>query len=138
MIQRIQSLWLLLAAVAMSGLFYLPYYFASVNGLGQSITIVKDFVAIILVSISIVLSIVTIFRFKNRKAQKGMIWLNILAVLGLLAWLLAVQVREFANDPQAAYRIGAFLPVIVLVFLFLALSGVRKDEKLLKSLDRLR
>lgn len=138
MIQRIQSVWLLLAAIAMSGLFYLPYYYATVNALPQSITIVKDYVGIILTSISIVLSLVTIFRYKNRKAQKGLIWLNVLIILGLLGWLLAVQVQPYANDPGAAYRIGAFLPVVVLVFLFLALGGIRKDEKLLKSLERLR
>lgn len=138
MIQRIQSVWLLLAALSMAGLFYLPYYHATVNATPQSITILKDYIGIILTAISIVLSLITLFRFKNRKAQKSMTWLNILVAVGLLAWLLAVQVRPYANDPAAAYRIGAFLPVITLVFLFLALSGIRKDEKLLKSLDRLR
>lgn len=141
MIQRIQTVWLFLAALAMACIFYFPVYkFSSPTQLPM--TIGNDFVGIILAAISIVLSLVTIFRFKNRKNQAGLTWLNILVAIGLQAWLF-FKVTNFRADPanstlQGYYWIGTFLPLVTLVLLFLAKSGIRKDEKLVKSLDRLR
>jgi hypothetical protein len=39
---------------------------------------------------------------------------------------------------SASYLPAAFLPVVVIILLFLAVRGIYKDEKLIKSLDRLR
>lgn len=141
MIQRIQTVWLFLAALVMACIFYFPVYkFSSPTQLPM--TIGNDFVGIILAGISIVLSLVTIFRFKNRKNQVGLTWLNILVTIGLQAWLF-FKVTNFRNDPanstlQGYFWIGMFLPLVTLILLFMAKSGIRKDEKLVKSLDRLR
>lgn len=141
MIQRIQSVWLLLAALVMAAIFYFPTYVF--NGTSQlSRTVGNDPLAIILAVVSIALSLVTIFRFKNRKNQLGLTWLNILVCIGLQAWLF-IGISNFRGRPENAtlsghYWIGTFLPLVVLLLLFLARGGIRKDEKLVKSLDRLR
>ena len=139
MIQRIQSVWLLLAALVMASIFYFPTYSFS-NG--KTIDIGDDFLAIILASISIILSLVTIFRFKNRKSQTGLTWLNILVCVALQAWLF-VRINNETSKPELAnvsghYWIGLFVPLITILLLFFARGGIRKDEKLVKSLDRLR
>ena len=141
MIQRIQSIWLFLAALVMASIFYLPTYSFSGTS-AASLTIGNDFIAIILASISIILSLVTIFRFKNRKGQTGLTWINILVCIALQAWLF-VRINNETSKPEMAniaghYWIGLFVPLITLVLLFLARGGIRKDEKLVKSLDRLR
>ena len=141
MIQRIQSVWLLLAALVMAAIFYFPSYdFSGTSAL--PISIGNDFLGIILAAISIVLSLFTIFRYKKRKGQLGMIWLNILVCIGLQSWLF-VRISNETAKPEMAnvsghYWIGLFLPLITIVLLFMARGGIRKDEKLVKSLDRLR
>ena len=135
MIQRIQSIWLLLAAIIMASLFYFEIYKLP----AASITLANNYIGMVLTGISILLSIFTIFRFKNRKSQLNFIWLNLLINAGLLAWLFfSISKETEAAGATGGYRLGAFIPVIVIVLLFLARGGIRKDEKLLKSLDRLR
>lgn len=141
MIQRIQSVWLFLAALVMASIFYLPTYSFSGTS-AASLTIGNDFLAIILASISIILSLVAIFRFKNRKGQTGLTWINILVCVALQAWLF-VRINNETSKPEMAaitghYWIGLFVPLVTLLLLFLARGGIRKDEKLVKSLDRLR
>lgn len=131
MIQRIQSIWLFLAAILMVCVYFLPIYMLN----SKPETMQTDFVGMILAALSIGLSLFTIFRFKNRKSQLSFIWLNLLVTLGLLAWIL-VRINNMVGS--GGYRLGAFIPVIVIILLFMARSGIRKDEKLLKSLDRLR
>lgn len=141
MIQRIQSVWLLVAALVMALLFYFPTYkFTGTSALPLSIG--EDFLAIIMVALSIGLSVFTIFNFKKRKQQIGLTWLNILLCVGLQIWLV-IRVNGKTSDAayanmQGHYWIGLFIPLITIILLFLAKAGINKDEKLVKSLDRLR
>lgn len=141
MIQRIQSVWLLLAALIMAAIFYFPLYkFSGTSKL--PLTVGEDFLAIVLAGASILLSLIAIFLFKNRKNQKGLIWINILLCISLQAWLIMsvnkkTSVAELTNV-AGYYWIGLFLPLISLILLFMAKGGINKDEKLVKSLDRLR
>lgn len=139
MIQRIQTLWLLLAALVMAGIFYFPVYkFPE----GIDLTIGNNYLAIALTGLSIILNLVAVFSFKNRKNQKNLCWVNILVCLGLLAWLFysvsAGQAQPINTDAGGYYWIGAFLPLVAIIFLLMARSAIRKDEKLIKSMDRLR
>ncbi|RQO30546.1 DUF4293 domain-containing protein [Taibaiella sp. KBW10] len=149
MIQRIQSVWLLLAGLAMAGMFYFNVYQSSptmeltaeaLNSLRKITNIKNDYLAIVLAGLSTIISLVSIFMFKNRKRQIGLIWINILLSIGLLFWLF-VGLNSFWNNypgAQGNLWIGMFLPFITVFFLIFALRGIRKDEKLIKSLDRLR
>ena len=141
MIQRIQSVWLLIAALVMALLFYFPTYKFSGTS-APPLSIGEDFLAIIMVALSIGLSLFTIFNFNKRKQQTGLTWLNILLCIGLQVWLV-IRVNGKTSEAafvnlQGHYWIGLFIPLITIICLFLAKGGINKDEKLVKSLDRLR
>jgi len=145
MIQRIQSIWLFLAALVSAGLLYFNIYsyHTLVNGV-DTVNYVRanePFMLFIIAILLIILPLVTIFMFKNRKRQKGMIALNIVAAIGFIAAFIMTVGSKNNGTPaptSGSYSVAAVLPVFAIVFLFLALNGIRKDEKLVKSLDRLR
>ncbi|WP_103070969.1 DUF4293 domain-containing protein [Aquimarina sediminis] len=135
MIQRIQTIYLLLAAVVSGVLcIYLPY------GLDQNATPLyacgKPFLLGLFMG-SAVLSVISIFLFKNRKLQFVLGRINILLnfiLLGVFVyWSLTLP---GGSDPMKG--IGKFIPVISIVLLVMANKAIKKDEDLVKSVDRLR
>jgi uncharacterized membrane protein len=147
MIQRIQSVWLLLAALSCAGLFFFNLYTAQqmVNGT-QTLVPMRvnggnEFLLMLLAIAIIVIPLFAIFRYKNRKQQKSIVVLNMVAVISFIAVLL-MHIANYNHQTPAplngAYGIASVLPVFALVFLGLALRGINKDDKLVKSVDRLR
>lgn len=142
MIQRIQSLWLLIAAGVTALLFKLPVFSVQVSE-----TVHKDLMAsqkyllFIMASVLILFQLTAIFLFRNRGNQKILIRLSLLlqAVLLGSVWM---EVNDFLKtEPvsiSSSYQAGAALPLVAMVFLVLALDGIRKDERLIKSADKLR
>ena len=87
------------------------------------------------------LPLVTIFMFGNRKRQSAMAFVNVIALCGFIPMVLSRvnTLNKMVPPPiNGSYWIGAVLPVIALVFTILAIFGIRKDERLVKSMDRLR
>ena len=83
----------------------------------------------------------SIFTYKNRKRQKHFCTGNILLyIIFLLGALLLIQLEHqfFQHFDLLEFRLGALLPVAGIVFNILAVRGIRKDEALLRSMDRLR
>ncbi|WP_010177491.1 DUF4293 domain-containing protein [Aquimarina agarilytica] len=132
MIQRIQSVYLLLAALV-SGV--LSYFFPT--GFDKVGEISAPFYYEMLL-ISALLSFIIIFVFKNRKLQFVLGRLNILLnviLLGVFVYLtLTVSGEVFASEKG----IGRFIPVLSIVLIVLANKAIKKDEQLVKSVDRLR
>jgi len=92
-----------------------------------------------IISGSAVLSLISIFRFKHRKSQFMLGRLNIILNLILLGFF----VFRILNSPGEAHAVSEkgvaiFLPIISIVFLVLANKAIKKDEDLVKSVDRLR
>jgi hypothetical protein len=145
MIQRIQSVWLLLAALVNVGLFYFGLFTGDViiDGLtvGKKLVINDDLPLLLVALVTIILPAVAIFLFKNRKRQLSLSALAIIANIGFIA-LAVMRKADFINQlpppTNPSYGLGIILPVVAIIFLFLAVSGIRKDQKLVKSLDRLR
>lgn len=149
MIQRIQSLFLLLAAIAGGVMGSFDLWKATFSKgpapASETFNAMSSYLIFTVLMISIILSLVSIFLYKKRKLQFRLTVLNILLSIGILALIyLGVQkaannlVAEGAVNLRASYQLPAFLPVIMIVCLFLAARGIYKDEKLIKSLDRLR
>lgn len=154
MIQRIQSVFLLLAAICLAMLFTKPMSFISIFGdvsylKASSQAMLKDglftvddhIILLILVLIAIVGSLITIFLFKNRKLQMKLI--RIIIVICIVSLILAILL--FGKDYQLIQEgteitigFGYLAPVLALVFTVLALRYIHKDEKLIRSSDRLR
>ncbi|WP_459211098.1 DUF4293 domain-containing protein [Aquimarina rhabdastrellae] len=128
MLQRIQSIYLLLAAVVSGAL---PYFFG-----GKILT--ENIVVVLLFAVSAVLSLVTIFLFKNRKLQFVLGRLNIILnfiLLGVFVyWSLTISGEASVSEKG----IEKLIPVISIVLLVLANRAIKKDEDLVKSVDRLR
>lgn len=156
MIQRKQTIYLLLAVIA-SGLMFL-FPIADFIGAKDSIvlyvqkvvSLVPDnaypnslnFVLPMLAAniFVIIFSLVAIFLFKNRKRQMHIIRLNILVEVMLIAifFLYYNGVLETQSGGVVSYKLGVFMPLVALVFLVLANRGVMQDERLIRSADRLR
>ncbi|SEW00431.1 DUF4293 domain-containing protein [Chitinophaga arvensicola] len=146
MIQRIQSLYLLLAAAAGAAALSFNLWKATLSN--NTVTYVNassNYLLFVLYIIIILLAAVSIFLFKKRKLQFRLTIFNILFGFGALAYQYYV-VQQTANKlstggmaiSSASYLPASFLPIIVIILLFLAARGIYKDEKLIKSLDRLR
>jgi len=94
-------------------------------------------VLILVITVIIILGLLyDIFMFKARKKQ---VWIIIgLIVLSLLNIFLYWNASQPPHFVEGNYGMGALLSLAIPVFLFMAARGIRKDEKLVKSADRLR
>ena len=145
MIQRIQSIWLLLAGLVNAGLFYFAIYHAEVveNGIAvtQQLRVNDHYPSLLMALVITVLPLVAIFMFKNRTRQRNVVLFSIVACIAFIAFTL-MRVSNFNNGTSApvtgTYWVGSILPVVAIIFLVMAVNGIRRDEKLVKSLDRLR
>ena len=155
MIQRIQSVYLLFATLVTGTLFFIPIaefigiegqiYVLKFQGLfveaqdGMSF-INKVIPLSLLISITTLLSLVTIFFYKRRILQIRLTTFNILLLIGLtilMAYYLyypVVPVEIESKNPT--YSI--VLPLVSVVLSFMALKGIRKDEEIIKSYNRIR
>jgi hypothetical protein len=150
MIQRIQTIWLFLAAL-ISALLLLDWYTGYVfkgdipEGFGLAVkhlTVREHFPSVILALVMVATSFFAIFLFKNRKRQKMVGLSGVFASIMFIA-LTLWRVEDFRKNStppvrEGSYEAGAIIPAVVIVLLVLAISGIRKDEKLIKSMDRLR
>ncbi|MBC8644976.1 DUF4293 domain-containing protein [Flavobacterium lindanitolerans] len=136
MIQRIQTIYLLIAFIIMG---ILPFVFP----LETSSTGIKTFAAdhlvdMILFGLSAALSLIAIFLFKNRQLQFVLGRLNIILNLILLGLFVYHSLSVSGEVATSEKGIGMFLPIFSIVFLVLANKAIKKDEDLVKSVDRLR
>ena len=135
MIQRIQTIWLLLASACGFASLKFPFYIGSV-GLAPAadLTAMTNTLLMILTVAAAIVALVTIFLYNNRKLQIK------IGLAGLAASILAVvmyfvEMKNYASGGIALFCVFAFA---VPVFYILALRGIYKDEKLVRSSDRLR
>lgn len=148
MIQRIQSIWLLLATITILCLLLVPTIGAStnsgyyiLNGFGLQLEGAKEQSNNIPLLVSVILagliSLINIFNFKNRKLQIRIASLNILLILALSFWLMQL-VKGLGELKVLDIEPGIFLPLVAIIFTLLAIRAIKNDEKLIRSADRLR
>jgi hypothetical protein len=147
MIQRIQSIFLLLAAVCAFCLFAFPFGTTEApvadNVLYEDAeyNIMDSPALLALFCIAGGLAFISIFLFNNRKTQ---IILGRFAVIANILGFILVLIFYFNNSAGLEVGedqeniIGFSLPIAFLVFAFLALRFISKDDKLVQSMDRLR
>jgi len=141
MIQRIQSLWLLIVAIAAFATYTLTLYVGKMaDGAEKVFQLADDFLLVIVIIALGLLALINLFLFKNRKLQFKLSVTGVILSIGFI-FLEYLRVEDFKRDniiQSGAYQIGALLPILMVIFFFLAARGVYKDEKLIKSMDRLR
>lgn len=150
MIQRIQSIWLLIAALLGLSVFMLniiSYSYVDPSAGGEVTKGVKlmeySYLLALLAMILVALPLVAIFMFKNRKRQVNMALLAIVLNIGFVIFHVTYIKDSYLSSlkipPQStSFGIASFIPVAAIVFLAMAISGIRKDEKLVRAADRLR
>ena len=136
MIQRIQSIWLLIASVVSFLTLKLSFYSGTYlpDNLYHQLNGTQN-LGLMIVTIGLgVLTLITIFLFKNRVTQ---LWLCIVAILldVLLIFLYYQQTKDFSKGD---YAFTAVSHVVIITALVLAARGINGDEKLIKDSNRLR
>ena len=138
MIQRIQSVWLLLAAAFDAMTFRFPFYsgdwLKDLSPLPVDLNANTTIWITILTAITGGLAFVTIFLYNNRKLQLKLCYLGIFLTLVLLT----VYFFETSNFSTGNIAIWAIFYFAILGCFFLSARGIWKDKKLIKSMDRLR
>ena len=157
MFQRIQTVFLFVAVSVCAACFFLPFWnyisespaynyqltLFSVKLISGNIQII-DFGTlpiIFLVSVSAILSLYSMFSFKNRRLQIKLNSFNVfitIIFIGVIYLLLPNMLQKALPNAVSKWGYGLILPLISLVCLILANVFIKKDENLVKSADRLR
>ena len=139
MIQRIQTVWLFLAALLAALTYKFPFYAGNITDKEnvqhyEKLVASSNFLVLLFTAGLIAGAIAIIFMYKNRKQQ---MWLTIAAV-GLSIINIVIYFSELKHFTSGNVSLAAVFVFAIPVFLLLAARGIWKDEKLVKSLDRLR
>jgi hypothetical protein len=156
MFQRIQTVYMFIAAVACILLFFLPvakyahdtqgiyiFYITGIKYMIEPPVIVnfwKTFPLLLILVCSVILILTAIFLYKNRKMQLWLVNIGFLLNIALIILIFLVYINHFEKhfNSLPSYQIGIFIPLVSLVCLILASRAIRKDEAMVKSSDRLR
>jgi phosphatidylserine synthase len=155
MLQRIQSIYLLLASLALFALFLFPLVHNIYVG-GKPVTLMvtgvyqdvngqnthTEFFAGLTIATAIVaiIPLIIIFLYKNRKQQIALSYSALLVIVGYSFWLSQEAKKVMGNVQIDTHNwgIGLFLSSISMLLVLLAIRAIKADEKLVKSADRLR
>jgi drug/metabolite transporter (DMT)-like permease len=154
MIQRIQTVYILIAAILISLIFFFPFssfvieqdmsvYHLSLKGLipdaANSKPLFRVIPLICLVAAIVIIDILTIDHFKKRMLQIRFCIANIVLLVGLqglMFYYANVSSRQLGS--HVTYSIIFIFPLISAILTYLAIRGIAKDEALVRSMDRLR
>lgn len=139
MIQRIQTLWLTLAGLAALLTLRFAFYFGTkLDGQQGKIAIqftgVNNFILLILIVAVAVTCFIVIFLFRDRKLQ-----LRLSLVALLISFInLVIYYNEVKKFDQGSLALTSVFTFIVPILIIMAIRGIYKDQKIIKSADRLR
>lgn len=152
MIQRKQSVFLLLAAIATLICLMLPvgayhpdklgvdvvmYNLWIIDGNGAANFCVAPLFGILF--IETLISLATIFLYKNRKLQiKLCSWNILLVVLWYIVYVTFAYTDIAVADSDFGLKFAAVLPLVALILVVMARNGVKSDEALIRAADRIR
>ncbi len=138
MIQRSQSLWLLLASICAFLSIEFPFFhIGSVlpNQIDE-FTAKNNLLLVVLTSILGTLLLFVIFLYKNRKLQLRLTWLAF-AISALVIYLY-FQYGYINQTVKPGIALSSVFVFLIPVFCVMAMLGIRRDIKLIRSLDRIR
>ena len=142
MIQRLQTLFFFLAAACFGAEFALPFATSTEAAPGlfsdMRYSVLDHGVLIALAALGGLLCIIAIFMYRHRSNQikTGYVITTLAILLPIVAFLLTMS--DPINENLIQDGVGAYLPIGMILFSFLAVHYTKKDDKLVKSMDRLR
>lgn len=154
MIQRIQSLYLLIAAALMAVMLFVPLavFYAGQEQIEMSAFALRDgegavvlsavYLGVLLAAVAL-LPLVTILLFRRRMTQIRLCIVEIVLLIGSLVMMgvygyLAMQTVESLTLAASNFRFVVVFPLVAIIFVVLAARAIFKDELLVRSLDRIR
>lgn len=147
MLQRIQTIYILVAELLVASLLTLKLADISVNGdlmelLAKGIfkgeeMIFNGLPLLIFIGIITLLHIVIILMYKKRILQIRMLVFTIILLLGLFGMFFYFTYSGF-EGAKVAFKIPVAFPVVAVILDWLAIRAIGKDEALVRSLDRIR
>jgi len=149
MIQRIQTIFLMLASAAGFGQFAAPYLRTEAGNPAANLPVLADQVLnpldnpglLGLCALSGIVSLAAIFLYKNRPLQARLSGGGAVASLllgGLAAFVVFQTMQQIPSGGSVQYGAGLALPAVAMLLNWLAGRFIKKDEKLVRSMDRLR
>ncbi|MGF1586971.1 MAG: DUF4293 domain-containing protein [Bacteroidales bacterium] len=155
MIQRIQSVYLFLAAIILFSMFFHPlaemldagktfYQFdlsGIYEGMGDTAKKIESVLPLrFLVIVTAALSFITIFFYKRRILQLRICIFNLILLIGFYGLFLFYFffMRNQLDASVTSLKITIVFPFIALILVFLATRGIRRDELLVRSYNRIR
>ncbi len=149
MIQRIQSIFLLLAAGALGSQFTLPYLETPADNPARAVAALSDGALtpldnpglLGLTVLGMVVSFVAIFLFKNRPLQAklaGTAMIISILLMALVVFATKMTIDQAPEGSSANFNAGIGMPLLALALNWFATRAIRKDEALVRSMDRLR
>lgn len=143
-IQRIQTLYLLLVAVLMGIFTFLPVIGINVDGNNLAIGAFEtccvthpSWLLLTLDALIVVLSVIAIFKYKDLKGQLRLVSIVVLMVVLLLVCITVLFIGQ-RSQCTAVFQWSIALPCAALVFAILARKGIKHDRKLLSDSERIR
>lgn len=148
-IQRFQTLFMIVAAALLAIFIFVPFGFSEIIE-ADSCRIVQDWTAcdfiwlLIPVALAAVLLLVAVFMFRNMPLQKGMVYISLmltLAAIGITAYILAAGLLDLTvGDYVCGTHVGGGGLLLLAAALSegIAISRISADQRILRNMDRLR
>jgi len=147
MIQRIQTVYLLITAILLGLIFFLPiadiasaadvYRFDILGVHKGAELIMKGWPLMLFLSLVMLIHVVTIFLFKKRLTQVRLLILAIILLLGLFSAFFWFGYMGF-KGATAGFKLTIAIPVVSIFLDYLAIKAIAKDEALVRSVNRIR
>lgn len=147
MIQRIQSIYLLVSGILLGFLFFLPFaeiakdgavYLFNYKGILLDGDVMESGVAIsALIAIIVAMHGVAILSYKKRIRQMRLVVFTILLMLGLFGLFFFFTYYTFSGA-KISFKISMVFPLVAIILDYLAIRAIGKDEALIRSIDRIR
>ncbi|WP_200975717.1 DUF4293 domain-containing protein [Echinicola sp. 20G] len=159
MIQRVQTIFLFLVAVAMLLVTYFPIWSQVNTGQTETMTltawymthldvandtVIEETGTFYIGALAILAALIALYslsQFKTRTKQMFLNMINSLVMvinLGLIVYLTYSFNIDFNPTASGAFMIGFYCIIVAMVFNIVANRFIRKDEMLVKSVDRIR
>jgi D-alanyl-lipoteichoic acid acyltransferase DltB (MBOAT superfamily) len=152
MIQRIQSIYLLLALILVGLMAWLPlgeivtgsnvfvFNIQGVINTANSGVLVNGWPLMMMLAIIIIVQIVAIFMYKKRVRQMRFAMFNIILLIGLLgvSWYFLSSSMKQIEGGVHVFKIAMIFPLIASILNYLAIRAIGRDEALVRSIDRIR
>ena len=146
MIQRIQTVYLLMAALCSGCALFFPFFtgdtIPNVPIFADGVYNTQDHVSLMgVATVAILDALMTVFLYKNRKQQALLSLFVAVANIAFIAIML-VLLNSQMNFVDAIHKLhlgmGAIMPVLSVVFAIMARRSIVADDRLVRSMDRLR